>query len=94
MTGSADYDELLGRLRGLVIGLSSVLSSGEAAEVDEFLEHNELGEALRTLAWIIVEENKQIATSEMREIRCLAQRMGMSAGLPDALYDHDGVSNN
>jgi hypothetical protein len=71
-----------------VIRLSSVLSSSEVAEVEEFLEHAELGEALRTLAWIIVEENRQVSAVDLEEIQSLAQRMEMSDELPDDLADH------
>lgn len=87
MTVPADFDEISGRIRGLIIALSGALSADEAGEVEEFLEHAELGEALRTLAWIVVEENKQIAVAYLGEMQSLAERMGMADELPGGLPD-------
>lgn len=85
---TADFDELLGRIQGILVSIGSALSPEESAEVDELLDHAELGEALRTLALLIVEEGKQIAMSDVREIEDLAARMGMSEELPDTLRQH------
>jgi hypothetical protein len=60
MVTSVDFDDLSGRLRGLLIGLDDVLTKDEAAEVEELLDHAEFGEALRALAWIIVEEDSEL----------------------------------
>jgi hypothetical protein len=85
---TADFDELLGRIRGLLLSLGSVLSPEESAEVDELLDHAELGEALRTLAWLIVEEDKRVAMTAVREIESLAARMNNTEELPDTLRQH------
>jgi hypothetical protein len=85
---TADFDELMGRIRGLLIALSSTLSSEESSEVEELLDHAELGEALRTLAWLIVEEGKQVAMADLNEITTLAHRMGISDELPGTLAEH------
>jgi hypothetical protein len=86
------YDELGGRLRGLVISLGNVLSSEEAADIEESIEHAEFGEALRTLAWIIVEANKQIPISGLTEIEALATLMEIAEEMPDGLRGHvEGV---
>jgi hypothetical protein len=83
-----EIDDLSGRLRGLVIALGDVLAKDEAREVDHLLEHAEFGEALRTLAWIIVEEDKRIARSHFDEIQTLADRMDMAHELPQQLARH------
>jgi len=88
VTATADFDDLIGRLRGLVIALSTVFSRDEAGEVEEFIEHAEFGEALRTITWIIVEENKQIAMADLAEIQSLAQRMEMTTEQPEELPGH------
>lgn len=89
MTGSGShYDDLSGRLRGVVISLGDVLSSEEATDVEEFIEHAELGEALRALAWIIVEKNKQVAASDLTEIEALASLMEIADEMPNGLHDH------
>ncbi|MGL5829079.1 MAG: hypothetical protein ACRC0L_05860 [Angustibacter sp.] len=88
MMPTPDFDELLGRIRGLLISLGATLSSEESSEVDELLDHAELGEALRSLAWLIVEEGKRVARSDVREIESLASRMDISGELPEALSQH------
>lgn len=89
MTGSGSYyDDLGGRLRGVVISLGDVLSSEEATDVEEFIEHAEFGEALRSLAWIIVETNKQIAASDLTEIEALARLMEITEEMPNGLHGH------
>ncbi len=79
---AADFDELLGRIRGVLISLGPVLSLAEAGEVDEYLDHAELGEGLRTLAWLLVEEGKPTGESVVLEIQALAAHMGISHELP------------
>lgn len=85
---AGDFDELLGRIRGLLIALGADLSVDEAAEVEELLDHAELGEALRTLAWLIVEEGKRVPIADIREMEVLAVRMDISNELPNALRQH------
>lgn len=88
---TANFNELSGRIRGLLISIWSALSSRESAEIEEFLDHAELGEALRALAWLIVEEGKEIAVVDIHEIQALAARMAISDELPGSLIQH-GVS--
>jgi hypothetical protein len=85
---TVDFDEILGRIRGLLISLGSTLSPDESAEVDELLDHAELGEALRTLAWLIVEEGKKVTMTDVREIQSLARQMGIGDELPGTLIEH------
>jgi hypothetical protein len=85
---TANFDELLGRIRGLLIAMGTDLSADESAEVEELLDQAELGEALRTLAWLIVEEGKRIPMADIREMETLAVRMGISDELPEVLTQH------
>lgn len=87
-----DFDEILGRIRGLLIALGPTLSSDEANEVGELLEHAELGEGLRTLAWLIVEEGKVVAGADIHEIQSLAARMGITGELPETLAEREAPS--
>jgi hypothetical protein len=80
-----DFEELAGRVRGIVISLSGLLTDAECAEVEHFLDHGEHGEALHTLAWLIVEEGKRVALEAIRE---LAGQMDMEHELPVALSEH------
>lgn len=88
MMGTPDFEEILGRIRGLLISLGPILSCGEAGEVEELLDHAELGEGLRTLAWLIVEEEKVVAQADIGEIESLAARMGITDELPAELNQH------
>ena len=83
-----DFDDLGGRLRGLLIQLDDILTKDEAAEVEELLEHAEFGEALHTLVWIIVEEDKRIGRSHFDDIQTLADRMDVDHELPEQLPRH------
>ena len=86
-----DFDELIGRMRGLLIALGPALSPEESAEVEELLDHAELGEALRTLAWLIVEEDKRIPAADVLGIESLAARLEIIEELPATLRDHGGA---
>lgn len=77
-----DFEEVLGRIRGLLIGMGSQLAPSESAEVVDLLDHAELGEGLRTLAWIVVDESKRLTFAEMAEFRDLAIRMDIVKELP------------
>lgn len=79
---TVDFEDLLGRIRGLLVTLGSVLTMSEAEEVEELLDHAELGEGLRTLAWLLVEEGKPTGESVIVEIQTLAARMGISQEMP------------
>lgn len=79
------HDYLSGHLRGLLVLLHLTLSREEAAEVADLLDHDEFGEALRTLAWLLVEEGKKVSTEELLEIRSLAATMEISEELPESL---------
>jgi hypothetical protein len=80
-----DFDVLLGLLHGLLISLGPALSPDEVDEVSELLDHAELGEALRTLAWLIVEEEKVVPHASIGQIESLAIRMRMTDELPVGL---------
>jgi hypothetical protein len=79
------YDDLRGKLHGLVVGLGSVLTASEASAVTDFLGVGEYGLALMTLADIIVEEGKQIPAEEYESIMELARQMRMHGEINPAL---------
>lgn len=78
----SDRDEFVGRVRGLLISLSGTLSAEEGAEVEHLIEHDEVGEALRTLAWIIVEEDKRISQQAYDAIRELSASLVAEEHMP------------
>lgn len=82
MTTFNDYRD---DVRALVASLSSYLSASEQTEVLHLIEHDECGEALRTLAWIVVEEKKRIPASAIAAIRNLGRGLVADADLPNDL---------
>ena len=83
-----DFGELVGRIRGPLTSLGSTLPREEASEVDELLAHAELGEALRSLAWLIVEEDKPVVMADLYDLESLATQMGMTDELPVTFSRH------
>ena len=82
------YDEFAGRVRGLVISLSGIFTPDECREVEHFIDHDEAGEALITLAWIIVEEDKRIPSETLAAIRDLSRGLMSEKDMPLGLDDH------
>ncbi len=79
------YELVSGHLRGLLVSLDRSLSKAESAEVADLVDHDEFGEALLTLAWLLVEEEKKVGLQELDEIRSLAKLMKISQELPESL---------
>lgn len=70
MSAQQDY---LKRLRGVLTQVEPVLSAEEHADVRRLVDHDEGGEAMLTLAWILVEGGRRVSASTIREIRELAE---------------------
>lgn len=87
------FDELDGRIRGLIVALGPVLSPDEAAELSGLLDHAEFGEALHDLAWLIVEEKKRVPMAVVLAIEAIAEGMGTTAELPVTLSRHGGATS-
>lgn len=79
------YDDLRGKLHGLVIALGPALTESEASAVTDFLDVGEYGLALMTLADIIVEEGKQIHAAEYESIVKFARQMKIEDKISPAL---------
>jgi hypothetical protein len=56
--------------------------------VMHLVDHDEGGEAMLTLAWIIVEEDLKIPANAIAEIRYLSDEVVDPADLPPSLDDH------
>jgi hypothetical protein len=61
------------RVRKVLDDLAEQLSINEKAEVEHLIEHSEIVEAVRTLAWIIADEKKLISRNIHAEIMALAE---------------------
>jgi hypothetical protein len=71
-----------------VDSLDAILTPSQRGEVVHLIEHDELGEALRTLAWIIVEEDKRIPFSAYESILELSVGLIAPDDLPKNLAAH------
>lgn len=81
-------DEFAGLLRGLVISLAEDLEPSEAGLVMHLIDHDEGGEALLSLAWVIVENDRTVAQSTIASLRSLAEALGVQDDLPAGLDRH------
>ena len=80
-------DDYLHRVRGLLSSVASVLTVEEQDELSHLIDHGEPAEALRALAWIVVEENKRIPASAIAAIRELTSGLVDENDLPNKLSD-------
>jgi hypothetical protein len=82
---AARYDDLRGRLMGLLIRLGDRLDLKTQEWTQEFVDHNELGLALETMADALSEAGASIADQERAEILVLVAEMKMSDRVAGAL---------
>lgn len=83
-----DLHIYLQRVHALVASVSAELTDAELAEVNHLIDHNECGEALRTLAWIVVEEKKHIPIAAVQSLRDLSRGLVAEEDLPSDLEQH------
>jgi hypothetical protein len=76
------------RVRGLLAQTSAVLTAAEEYEVRHLIDHGEPAEALRTLAWIVVDGDKKVSRSIIATIRELALGAVSEADMPSSLDSH------
>lgn len=82
------HDELRGQLHGLLVSLSPRLAADDTGEISDLIDHDEFGEALRTLAWLIVEGGLRVESRNLDRVRRLAAEMDMTDELPDFATVH------
>ena len=79
------YQEISGRLHGLLIRLSDRIPARDQQLITEFIDANELGLALEQMADVLSEEERTLLPDERGDILALAERMGLGEGVPRAL---------
>ena len=91
MTGQFDssyYEDLRGRVRGVLIAVSDMFPSQQVQLLDELIDANESGVALEMLAEMLVEVGAALDGELVRQIERLAHDMGLSpeigAGLKES----------
>jgi hypothetical protein len=84
----SDLEDYLGRVRGLLISLANRLTRGEQKEVEHLIELGEPAEAMRELAWLIVEENKIVPAETIVALRALTSGLIEEKDMPAGLDNH------
>ena len=80
------YEELAGRLYGLLIGLDDRIGSDQARLLHHFIDVGEYGLALEEIAGALAQDAIAITGQERGDMRALAVRMNLEGGLvPRAL---------
>lgn len=76
------------KVQRLLADLSSVLTLEEQREVSHLIDHGEPAEALRTLAWLVVDGDKRIPAQAIVAIRELTSGLIDAGDLPNNLNAH------
>jgi len=83
--GPAWFEDLRGRLTGLLIALEDRLEEGDARQVQEFIDVGEYGLALEEMAAALAHGQTPIANQERSDMLALTDRMKMDDRVPRAL---------
>jgi hypothetical protein len=75
-------EEYLGRVQALVWSLAELLSEDESGRVQHLVDHGEPAEAMRSLAWIIVNANMRVPVETIRAIRELSEGLVSPEHMP------------
>ena len=81
----ASYDEIPGRLHGLLVRLSNRLADRDQTLITEFIDAGELGLALEQMADALSEDEQPVAVNERADMLLLVGRMEMSDRVAEAL---------
>lgn len=81
----AEYDEITGHLRRLMVLLDDRLSAKDLGFVAEFIDVGELGLALEQMADALCEDEAPVARAERDDMLTLAERMNLGSRVYRAL---------
>lgn len=76
------------RVRAFVRSLGGVIAADDTSLVEDLIDHDEIGEALTSLAWIIVEKDLRIPRSAMDEFHRLGDGLVSPEYLPEGFESH------
>lgn len=75
MTSDAAYDDIRGRVQGLLINVADQLPPVTVGLVDELLDANELGVAVEMLSEMLVESNARLSPDAIAIFKGLVDDM-------------------
>src|SRR5436305_6358584 len=83
---AAYYEDLAGRLYGLLIGLDDRVGNGQARLLHHFIDVGEYGLALEEIAGTLAQDAIAITGQEYGDMKALAARMNLDGGLVPARW--------
>jgi hypothetical protein len=81
----ADYEEIAGVLRALLVRLDDRLPRKDVTLIAEFIDVNELGVALEQIDDVLAKDRQPLAADERADVLALADRMQMGDRVPRVL---------
>jgi hypothetical protein len=87
------FSQLDVRLRSLLLAASPYLTASEQGEVIAFIDVDEYGLALETLAGIAIEERKQLPAEVILAMRAAAARMAIQDRIDWRRLEPDAASS-
>ena len=91
---AVNHSKILPLFDAILLALNGTLSAEEEREVLDFVEVDEYGVALETLADIIIEEQKSVSPDAFQAIQQLENEMGMGGILQANLLARAIVARN
>lgn len=82
------FEDYVKRVRDLLASVNAILTDEEIARVEHLIDHGECPEALRALAWIIVEGGKKVRRETVDAIRILCGGLIADEHMPDDIESH------
>lgn len=79
------YEELQGRIRGLLIAVADQLPAVTVGLVDEMIDANECGVALEIVSEMLVESRAVISGQTLSDVAALVDEMGLDRVTVDRL---------
>lgn len=84
---AARYEEIQGRVRGLLITLAPQLPAKTVGIIDEMIDANECGVALEIMSEMLVESGGRIPKDSLLEVTALVDEMGLDQINADRLRE-------
>ena len=75
---AAYYEDLRGRMRGVLIAVAELFAAQQVGLVDELIDANEPGIALEMLSEMLVEVHAEVDPQVIEQMERLANDMGLS----------------
>ena len=75
-----DWDELNGKLRGVVLELETLLLPSEVTDILDYIDHNEAGVAFELLCSQLYERDAGVSAQTVRQLAEIGSAMQLDPG--------------